>query len=268
MMARKLTSANVIDEELLSVDSFTHKLKSRYHYQNIDVDKEENDPPDFWVTIDGHKYAIEVTSIVNDMPYNARLSKFVKDIEKHCIESKDLSGAYLVSVVGMPEIPKVNTKQRKKMTGEARYYVCKTKLLSTTADLILLAGPGGKIIIKKISQEANRILLSYATARWEGEIHDDLCSLLQNAVSKKIKSFKIKGVSRTAVDIVLLLYDAYGFAEIEDVRKALKTVSGFEWFHSIFWIAAFRNRDDSTHLLQSQRDVQTLYSKEPKWRSL
>ena len=58
-----------IDEELVCIDSLLHHLKENLGYLDVLVEREQNDPPDFWVTVSGQKFAAEVTSIVNDQAY-------------------------------------------------------------------------------------------------------------------------------------------------------------------------------------------------------
>ncbi len=44
-----------------------------------------------------------------------------------------------------------------------------------------------------------------------------------------------KGVPEHCGDVILLLYDAYGYGEAEDARKALLKAHDYDWFHSVFW---------------------------------
>ena len=70
--------SNRIDEELVCIDSFVQCLKQNFGLNEILVEREENDPPDFWVTIENVKYVVEVTSIVSNYGYEA----YAKDSKK------------------------------------------------------------------------------------------------------------------------------------------------------------------------------------------
>lgn len=52
------------DHECVSVDSLVHCLKGHGH--QVQVKPEEHDPPDFWLFIDGKKFAVEETSIAEE----------------------------------------------------------------------------------------------------------------------------------------------------------------------------------------------------------
>ena len=61
-----MSQANRIDHECVAVDSLVQYLKQRCGHQDIQVQKEENDPPDFWLSIDGSRFAVEETSIATE----------------------------------------------------------------------------------------------------------------------------------------------------------------------------------------------------------
>jgi hypothetical protein len=81
-------------------------------------------------------------------------------------------------------------------------------------------------------------------AFWTNRTHvqvgivDEKSGLIQNAVSSKRSKLEKNGVPQQCGDIILVLYDAYGYGDTEDAQIALRNVSGYDWFHSIFWAAA------------------------------
>ena len=72
---------NGINEELVCIDSFVQYLRQNIGLKDILVEPEEDDPPDFWVTIENMKYAVEVTSIVSNYGYEALCRGFEEEIE-------------------------------------------------------------------------------------------------------------------------------------------------------------------------------------------
>jgi len=60
-----MSQANKIDHECVSVDSLVRYLKQECGHQDIQVQRVQkgHDPPDFWLSIDGNKFAVEETSI-------------------------------------------------------------------------------------------------------------------------------------------------------------------------------------------------------------
>jgi len=69
-MVTKRKASGRINEEHVCIDSFIQHLREIDKKQEITFYEEPNDPPDFWVTIAGVKYAVEVTSIVTDYGYD------------------------------------------------------------------------------------------------------------------------------------------------------------------------------------------------------
>ena len=51
-----------IDEELVSIESLAYFLKENRACREINIQREVDDPPDFWITISGEKFGAEVTS--------------------------------------------------------------------------------------------------------------------------------------------------------------------------------------------------------------
>lgn len=60
---KPVLEANKIDHECVSVDALVEYLK-RCGHQDVQVQREQHDPPDFWLHVDGIKFAVEETSIV------------------------------------------------------------------------------------------------------------------------------------------------------------------------------------------------------------
>ena len=157
------------DHECVSVDSLAQCLKGHGH--QVQVEPEEHDPPDFWLFIDGKKFAVEETSIVTQ-----------------------------------------------------------------------------ENVTKK----------GFVGLRWEGEAQADLARLIQDAVSRKRR--KLESVAQHCRDIILLLYDAYGYGDADDAKIAFREVHGYDWFHSIFWAAA--SFPDTRSLTPRVRPNE-LYPREP-----
>ena len=70
----------------------------------------------------------------------------------------------------------------------------------------------------------------------EHHIREQLTSLLQTAVDSKRQKLSKVGIEGKSA--LLLLYDAYGYAEPDDAIAALDQVSGYDWFHSVFRAAS------------------------------
>ena len=59
---------------------------------------------------------------------------------------------------------------------------------------------------------------------------------------------------------------AYGYAEGEDAKIALRGVHGYDWFHSIFWARSFTDRTNELYPEEPGRIGLFLYTKEDRWK--
>lgn len=101
--------------------------------------------------------------------------------------------------------------------------------------------------------------------KWEGEVEEELSSLLGAAIEKKQKKVAQKGILNTCDGIILALYDAYGFSDIETARQAFSRLQGYEWLHSIYWVASFTDRPNILYPDNPGRYGEFLYSKDSAW---
>lgn len=97
----------------------------------------------------------------------------------------------------------------------------------------------------------------------EDETQNQLALLIQQAVDNKKRKLQDAGIdSRRAL---LLLYDAFGYAEPQDAVAAMRQVTGYDWFHSIFWAASFFDRKNMSYPEEPGRDGLFLFSNNPSW---
>ncbi len=115
-MTKKRASGR-INAELVCVDSFVENLKKIDSRQKITVleVEERNEPPDFWVTIAGVKYAVEVTSIT-DYGYDVLCEKLLKTICSRS-EASGMKGTYALAIMERPDIPRKRTPEWKKLVS-------------------------------------------------------------------------------------------------------------------------------------------------------
>jgi hypothetical protein len=104
-------------------------------------------------------------------------------------------------------------------------------------------------------------------AKYEGEVRRDLAELLSQSIQKKHEKIQKKGILTACSDVILLLYDAYGYGDASDATRALSSVSGFDWLHSIFWAASFSDRENGLYPKSPGRSGEFLYSKNAARRS-
>lgn len=230
----------------------------------MELQRERDDPPDFWLTLDGIRFAVEVTSIVTNQGYRANSLKLKQAIFDSAANL--LRGRYILTLMDYPDIPRRNSKEWKQLVVKATSYIDNTRDTDTAPECMLLKNHEGSIAINKISGNCAAIgLAGPIEAKWEGEVEDELTQLMQTAVNKKRCRLLKKGVPNQGDRLILLLYDAYGLAESEDAQRALLKVKGYDWFHSVYWVESFTNKFNNLCPKQPGRSGIFLYSKDTTW---
>lgn len=257
-----------IDEELVSIESLAYFLKENRACREINIQREVDDPPDFWITISGEKFGAEVTSIVTGYGYNAICMKLEDEIERDCNASNCLNGNYALTVMSYPEIPKRASGQWRELVAEAKSYISATRNNSRADKKHLLQDSNGYLAIEKLSDRGATVgLAGPFSTKWEGEVRSELFRLFQTAVDKKREALERKGVLTICRNFILVFYDAYGFGDMDDAIEAFQQVRGFDWFHSVYWAASFADRPNELFPGTPGRRGCFLYSKKAEWRS-
>jgi hypothetical protein len=232
----------------------------------VSVKREEHDPPDFWFTIDGEKYAVEVTSIVIEEGYDALCRRLAQTIGEWSRAQERLAGKYVLMIRRHPRLPKATSADWRGLITQATLFIDATQDADTTEEAPLLEDGGGYLGIQKISREGAAVgTCRFDAVRWESEAQDELRQLIATAVNEKRRKLEKKGVPALCPRIMLLLYDAYACCDVEVAQRGLLTVDGYEWYHSVFWAASFTDRPNELCPDQPGREGTFLYSANRKW---
>ncbi len=255
-----------IDEEIVCADCFAHCLKHQYGCGKVTVERQDDDPPDFWITVDGIRFAAEVTSVVTGQAYGANARKLKRSIAQSAKEEGALSGTYALIMMRHPRLPRSGSGEWRALVAQATSFIRATRQADSSEQSRLLADSDGHLDMKKVSSQSATVgLLGTTSAKWEGEIQDELRALMQTAADQKRVKLEKKGVPSQCPRVVLLLYDAYGFGDLEDAQKALLDVDGYDWFHSVFWAASFTDRPNDLSAEEPGRKGAFLYSRKDAW---
>ncbi len=262
-MSKKRNSGR-IDEEMVCADSLLHCLKDQCGCQNVIIESEHNEPPDFWFTIEGVRYAGEVTSIVTNQGYSALCGKLEDAVLEEATKAGRIVGTYILQFTGRPSIPWRNPRKWRELVELAVQFITDSAEIRDPEDLCLLEDSDSHLEICKFHAEGGKVgMIEPSDLKCGGAIHDDLRKLIENRVTEKRKRLEKKGIPCQAA--ILLLYDAYGFAETGDAEKALADVPDHDWFHSIFWAASFANRPNELSPADPGREGRFIYSANPRW---
>jgi len=253
-----------IDEEKVSADCLSHFLFCNGALDVI-AEPNKNDPPDYWFTIDGFKFAVEITSIVNDQSYLASLKNFIFSLEKQLNHKNQLIGTYQISVTRMPTIPPKNSKHLKSLVN----YTCsiiESQYNLRTSKTDIMNDPNGIIQLLKINANGNKLGFDIIPPmKWAHEYQNEYISHIQNAIKTKERKMINNGIDTNSKNNVLILYDALGYGEEEDIKQSFLKVKHINWFHSIFWASAFTNRKNQLYPDEPGREGFMLYSKNRSW---
>jgi len=253
-----------INEEHVCADALVYFLKNTLACHQVTIQQEANDPPDFWITINGEKFPAEVTSIVKDEDYRAQCRRLKDDIKEGAAKQGVLAGKYELEIMRHPKIPGRNSSRYRDLINYTISFIQNTRNVCSTDKILLIQNRRNSLSIEKLSNgNATVGLEGPIEVKWGGEIREELRDLMQNAIEKKRQ--RLEPVKNMGHQIMLLLYDAYAFCDTEDAQAALLNVKGYDWFHSIFWAASFTNRKNEEFPQSPGRDGKFLYSREQRW---
>lgn len=255
-----------IEEELVCIDSLAHDLRQRCGCREIQVQREENDPPDFWVDVDGQRYAAEVTSITTGQAYQATWRALEKAVGNAARNQGCLNGSYALVIRRKPDLPRRASEDWRSVVAKAVSFVQGTASEESTAESLLLAHGRGRLSIRKVGATGNVVgLMGLTKVKRQREIREKLQELMQKAVTEKRNKLENKGVPAQCPDAILVFYDAYGFGDLDDAQHALLQTTGYEWFHSVFWAASFATRANELFPVSPGRYGNFLYSRRADW---
>lgn len=263
----KIRPSGRINEEHVCLDSFVQRLREIDSRHEITYRDEPDDPPDFWVTVAGITYATEVTSIVADYDYDALCHKLLEHLCLECTRRSELTGTYALVMKGRPYIPGRRTVARRRLASAAAAMVRDMSDAACGAESSLLEDADGRLVVAKLSDQGSAVGWCISKeAKWESEVEQELAKLFTQAINRKRHRFETKAISVTSLPIILLLYDAYCYGDIEDMRKAFQNVHGYEWVHSIFVASPSRSASNTLYPTSPGRQGVFLYTKNQNWR--
>lgn len=261
---------NRIDEELVSIDSLKHVLFTRCSCKDVDIHREQYDPPDFTVAIDGKQYPTEVTSIVSeqDQQYRAHCNELAKAIRDRAENLGIISGKYALSIFRSPNIPKPTSQEGRQLINDAINHIEATRQQAQSIKKVTLAKDKlGEIRIWKYKSIGSTVDVPIrVTSKWGIEIENELVKLIQDRINIKTRRLQEEEINPRKA--ILVFYDAYNYVKPIDVNVALQKVKGYEQFHSIFWADSFAPRNNTTYPKEPGRDGFFLFSTNEEWHKV
>lgn len=252
------------DEELVCAESIVYTLKHNPAVQQVNIGREIHDPPDFWLTVDGRKFAVEVTAIVKDQQYLARSRDFEIAVRRKANLYNKVDGTYIIYIHEPTTLPKKNSTEWYGLIDRAVENIHKKRHDGSKHSLYHDARKSLAIRQVHPNDSSIRAIIS-GGVKSEGEIQKELSILMQERIEKKRENLKKQEVEKKCKDIIIAFYDAYGFGFTKDAKTALQSVKGVDWFHSVFWAASFDDRANELWPTSPGRKGCFLHSREKQW---
>jgi hypothetical protein len=217
--------------------------------------KDGDEPPDFYLSLNGEQYAVEVTTLLEQLPVGAgqlpvraitaTLWSFVEEIERTARDSGYLHGTYIIHFSkAIDDLRNVRESIKQVLLA----YIENTQDLSDAPDQVAYEHGPQRCVIKKVHNQADQIhKAGPVNFKWQGEAAEDICQLLQDRLSEKDR--KLRGVF---LPKILLLYDAYHFADQAMYRECLSNLPILGVFYAVF-------------VARSNRDSFMLYTQNGSW---
>ena len=237
------------------------KSKFRRHLElSADIPQqvwEESETPDYYLYVDGTKYAVEVTTLVEKVEVGERslssigivasLWGLVNEVKETAKEEGILNGAYVVCFSRPIE---EFGQARHRLRDELLAYIRETQRLSNAHRKSVVEQGHQRCTIEKLHDQTTYVAKAGPDGgKFEGEIVEEACSLLQERIDTKRD--RLRDVSEPKV---LLLYDAYRLATPRVYVSCLDDLDHADEFHTVFVV---RDRGSGW----------VLHSRNPSWIS-
>ncbi len=193
-------------------------------------------PPDFFLTVDGQRFAVEVTQVMESLELGGlsitsrgaidALQRAVAELRSAAKKVDLLRGFYHIHVCAIPNLRACLPQ----IQGRVFHYLTETANRRTAEPERIYDGKRDRHwTIRKLHDVGGDLVesMSIGDASWQAEIREELTQLLASAIS--IKASKPVNVSCARI---LLLVDAYHCGEADDWRRTALPASAAS-FHTI-----------------------------------
>ncbi|MBN2029593.1 hypothetical protein JW824_05055 [bacterium] len=243
------------DEEKFCKKCFDGFIRNKLHIEGKanweEVLKTEDEPPDYFLYIENHKYAVEITSTqvmlesllshqpVRQHTYRFSCIRLINEIKRKAISDNLLKGKYFVTFHA-PLTGDNYIKEKKKLRNSILEYVKKTRCHSSYKSEGIIQDGKVVCIILKYNNLTNDISEVFTGIKWiySSNNVDEVYQILKHAIDDKINKFEKKAKPETSPKILLLL-NTYEFADEKLYRNCILKITNYNFFHTIFivWLS-------------------------------
>jgi hypothetical protein len=251
------------DDEEVCRSAFNRFLLEWFDPGSIQWEEVTRDPPDFHLDIEGRRFAVEVTQVMEGLELDSRsvsslgvtvfLQRLVEEVEGSAVEGGFLRGAYVLECSEPLDSYAHLKRKRGSLVDRLVEYIQATQTAKSAPREVVFQRSSCWVAITKVHSASTEIRLLETGAMFGDGIAAQLCKLVERQVAEKAKK-----LSDIAHPKILLLYDAYGFHSYgfgdSEARETCvsRLAPVLETFHTVFWV-----RDEDNGLV--------LYSKDETW---
>jgi hypothetical protein len=211
----------------------------RIHYQDNDIAWQGgNEPPDYYLTLCGTIYAVEVTSLFEDIKLGEKTSshlgfrkavlKFLRQIEQEARQKGILNGAYIVGYKPLSDFG----KQKKSISKSIIAYLQATQSVSSAPAEKIMGSGRLTWDIEKCHSEKQYLTGTTSDAKWEHQAVDELSILLN-----KVLDDKVHKLATISYPKILLIAGRYPWVERGVWNNCLPNLNQLGKFHTIFLVS-------------------------------
>jgi len=196
-----------------------------------------DEPPDYYLVVRGVKYAVEVTTVMEMVTVGSTefewariidsLWGLVLEVEKEASNEGALSGTYAVGF----SLPITNFAQfRASIKERLLNYVHRTQADDSAPLEVIFERQGQECFIQKLDNKSSEIgIAGPMRFRWEVEIQQEACRLLQAVVTKKVHK-----LSQVTFPKILLLLNEYRLVDSAYYKQCVPALTSLGDFHTVF----------------------------------
>ena len=223
-----------------------------------------NEPPDYYLLLDDVRFAVEVTTLMEKVSVGTSsllprgvihriLKRFVDTVQSVARADGFLQGNYLVSFpTPIDDFANIQDSLQEALLE----YIRRNAGLNTAPQEIVFERKipqqrPQRCGIQKVNSNRDQVLMGGAMwFKWEGEVSQDVCQLLNHSLD--VKASKLKDI---ADPWILLLLDSYVFADPGDYRESVSNLAAVGVFHTVF-------------IVQGREQAFILHTKDSNWRGV
>lgn len=221
--------------EIICREGFQKLLRSYFPNSHQRWNEPDNDPPDWFLEFEDKIYAVEATSITDQIDVGDgsipaptvmhSLTSFVDELEQAAQDQGILTGAYLVALAPIPNL----REHKQEFISLFLDYIFKTKDVESAPEKDLGYIRNNHISIVKLHSEAQYIGEMISTGAKSGhDAQEELEIYLKSAIqTKKTKLCHIHEPK------ILLVLDGFYYSEISDWSEALSGIEEKKYFELI-----------------------------------